>query len=106
MTAPGYLTRLRAINQGNTRLDGTAQTAKNNVSGLCSSPLAHIQQPATPAPIVGAGDTAAGFDLEWFGERAAILEYDAGYPRHEAERLAYKEVTLLWQQQSQCRTLQ
>lgn len=88
-----------------TRLDGTAQTAKINLRGLCSSPLAHIQQPATPAPIVGAGDTAADFDLEWYEERAAILEYDAGYPRHEAERLAYMEVRL-WQQQSQCRTLQ
>lgn len=62
-------------------------------------------KPATPVPIVGAGDTAADFDLEWFGERAAIFEFDAGLPRHEAERLAYKEVTL-WQQQSQCRTLQ
>lgn len=26
--------------------------------------------------------------LEWLSERAAILEYDAGYPRKEAERLA------------------
>lgn len=56
-------------------------------------------KPATLAP------TVAPFDREWFEERAAILEYDAGFPRHEAERLAYLEVTL-WQQQSQCRTLQ
>ena len=87
-----YLTRLRAINQGNTRQDGTAQTAKINLRGLCSSPLAHIQQPATPAPKVSPRATAADFDHEWFEERAAIYEFDAGYPRHEAERLAYLEV--------------
>lgn len=57
------------------------------------------------APIVGTDTTAAPFDQEWFEERAAIYEFDAGFPRHEAERLAYLEVTL-WQQQSQCRTLQ
>lgn len=27
--------------------------------------------------------------LEWWGERAAILEFDAGLPRKEAERRAY-----------------
>lgn len=62
-------------------------------------------KPATPAPIVDAGNTAADFDREWYEERAAILEFDAGLPRHKAERLAYMEVTL-WQQQSRCRTLQ
>lgn len=35
---------------------------------------------------------AASFDREWFEERAAIYEYDANYPRPEAERLAMKEV--------------
>lgn len=88
-----YLTRLRAINQGNTRQDGTAQTAKINLRGLCSSPLSHTQQPTTPSPIVGAGDTAAPFDQEWFEERAAIYEFDAGYPRHEAEQLAMMGVS-------------
>lgn len=29
--------------------------------------------------------------LEWFEERAAILEYDAGYPRWEAENRARSE---------------
>lgn len=38
-------------------------------------------------------DTATGFDRERFEERAAIYEYDAGFPRPEAERLAYLEVT-------------
>lgn len=50
-------------------------------------------KPATPAPKVGADITAADFDREWFEERAGILEFDAGYPRHEAEKLAYLEVT-------------
>lgn len=56
-------------------------------------------KPATLAP------TMAPFAREWFDERAAILEFDAGYPRCEAERLAYLEVKL-WQQQLRCRTLQ
>ena len=30
---------------------------------------------------------------EIFEERSAILEYDAGYPREEAERLAMEELT-------------
>lgn len=41
----------------------------------------------------GADTTAASFDFEWFEERAAILEFDAGFTRQEAERLAYLEVT-------------
>ncbi len=36
---------------------------------------------------------AAPFDQEWFDERAAIYEYDAGFTREEAERRAYLEVT-------------
>jgi len=36
---------------------------------------------------------AAPFDQEWFEERAAIYEYDAGFSRPEAERLAYLEVS-------------
>jgi hypothetical protein len=44
------------------------------------------------APKVGATDTAAPFDQEWFDERAGILEHDAGFSRQEAERRAYLEV--------------
>lgn len=79
-----------------------------------ATPCTHAGVTAKPAPVKACtlvtpvtpqnGNTAP-FDREWFEERAAILEYDAGLPRHEAERLAYMEVTL-WQQQSQCRTLQ
>ena len=42
---------------------------------------------------VGADNTAATFDQEWFDERAGILEHDAGFSRQEAERRAYLEVT-------------
>lgn len=94
MGAPDYLTRLRAKNEEKTRLDGTAQTAKTNLRGLCSPHQARIQQRANPAPIVSPRDTA-DFDHEWFEERAAIYEFDAGFPRPEAERLAIKEV-LKW----------
>lgn len=79
-----------------------------------ATPCTHAGVTAKPAPVKACtlvtpatpqnGNTAP-FDQEWFEERAAILEYDAGYPRCEAERLAYMEVTL-WQQQLRCRTLQ
>jgi len=36
---------------------------------------------------------AASFDHEWFDERAAIYEFDAGFTREEAERRVLKEVT-------------
>jgi len=92
MNAPDYLTRLQAINEMKASLDGTAQTAKTNLRGLCSPHQARFQQPTTPAPIVSPRDTAADFDREWFEERAAIYEFEAGFPRHEAERLARKEI--------------
>ena len=41
---------------------------------------------------VGADTTAATFDQEWFEERAAIYEFEAGFSRQEAERRAYPEV--------------
>ncbi|MBM3272966.1 hypothetical protein FJY94_06950 [Candidatus Kaiserbacteria bacterium] len=62
-------------------------------------------KPATPAPIVSPRDTAADFDREWFEERAAIYEFDAGFPRHEAERLAMEEIAK-WQTLSVWPTLQ
>jgi len=37
--------------------------------------------------------TAAPFDDELFQERAAIMEFDGGLSRAEAERRAYLEVT-------------
>lgn len=48
---------------------------------------------------------AAPFDVELFEERAAILEFDAGFPRQEAERLAKEEV-IKWQTLSVWPTLQ
>jgi hypothetical protein len=42
---------------------------------------------------VGADTTAAPFDDELFQERAAIMEFDGGLSRAEAERRAYLEVT-------------
>ncbi len=49
-------------------------------------------RPATPAPIVGADGTAQSVDHEWYEERAAIYQYDAGMSRQEAEARAMKEV--------------
>jgi hypothetical protein len=74
-------------------------------AGVQPKPLQHkactLVTPVTPengntgstAPIVGAGDAAAPFDQEWFDERAAIYEFDAGFTRAEAERRAFLEVT-------------
>lgn len=64
-----------------------------------ATPCTHAGVTAKPAPVKACtpvtpvtpqnGNTAP-FDREWFEERAAILEYDAGYPRYEAEREAGK----------------
>jgi len=39
-------------------------------------------------------------DLEWIVERAAILEFEAGYPRFAAERVAKR----MWEQMMAQRT--
>lgn len=93
MSAPNYLARLREINQGNMRQGETAQTAKINLRSLCSSPLAHFQEVSVPPPTASTDNTAAPFDQEWYEERAAIYEFDAGFSRDESERRAYLEVT-------------
>lgn len=99
-----YLDRLKNLDSGKRLPTELPKVPKAPYDSFDSSHGAHFQKTHSLAPIVG-GDAAAGFDREWYEERAAILEYDAGYPRHEAECRAYMEVTL-WQQQSQCRTLQ
>ena len=38
-------------------------------------------------------DRAAGPGDDELGERAGVLEYDGGYPRSEAERLARAELS-------------
>ena len=55
-------------------------------------PTGHVFGKQGP-PIVGTDTPAAVFDQEWFEERAAIYEFDAGFSRQEAERRAYLEVT-------------
>lgn len=56
-------------------------------------PIERNRATGSEAPMVSAGDTAAGFDLELFEERAGILEFDAGFSRQEAEGRAYLEVS-------------
>ena len=56
-----------------------ATVAGRNVENATSAPLARLE------------DWQAYFD-----ERAAIREFDGGFPRHEAERLAREEVTALF----------
>ena len=51
----------------------------------------HVFGKQGPA-IVGADTTAESFDHEWYEERAAIYQYDAGMSRQEAEARAMKEV--------------
>lgn len=43
--------------------------------------------------VIASEATSKPFDREWFTERAAIMEFEAGLPRYEAERLAVLEVT-------------
>lgn len=79
-----------------------------------ATPCTHAGVTAKPAPVKACtlvtpatpqnGNTAQ-LDCEWYEARAAILEFDAGYPRCEAERLAYLEVTK-WQHKLAWQTLQ
>ncbi len=58
------------------------------------SPLKHARLariPLPPAPAFDAEDWQAAFD-----ERAGVLEFDGGFPRHEAERRAREEITALY----------
>jgi hypothetical protein len=98
-----YIDRLKNLDSGKRLPTELPKLPKPPYGSFCSSHEAHFQKTATPAPKVGAGDTAASFDREHFEERAAIYEYDAGLPRHEAERLAYQEIAK-WQTQSAWQT--
>ncbi len=49
------------------------------------------------ATLAGAATDGAVAVRDWIDERAAILEYDAGKPRAEAERLAYEAALARWQ---------
>lgn len=60
-----------------------------------SSHGAHFQKTHSPAPKVGTVTTAADFDQEWYEERAGIYEFDAGFTREVAERMAYAEIARL-----------
>jgi len=100
-----YLARLKNLDSEKRLPIELPKLPKVPYDSFDSSHGTRFQKTHAPVPIVGAGTTAAGFDRAWFEERAGILEFDAGFPRQEAERLAYLEVAL-WQQQSQCRTLQ
>lgn len=76
-----------------------AQLARNQNPAIDPLPPAHSCIVALPIERncatgkVGTDTPAAVFDQEWFEERAAIYEYDAGFSRQEAERRAYLEVT-------------
>lgn len=88
---PASLQELRA--QLRTQLTRNQQPANDPLPPTQSCVVALPIGRNRATEIVGAGETAAGFDREWFEERAAIYEFDAGFPRHEAERLAMMEVS-------------
>lgn len=90
----GYLDRLKKLDSGNCAPCVLPKLPKPTFGSNGSSYVARFQKtaPGNDA-IVGADSTAAGFDQEWFDERAGILEFDANLTREEAERRAYLEVT-------------
>lgn len=85
-----YLDRLKSLNSG--------KRATYLLQKVQEAPfLQFLQYPHSAFPEnrgakVSPHNTAS-FNRERFEERAAIYEYDAGFPRPEAERLAYLEVT-------------
>lgn len=100
-----YLDRLKNLDSGKrppTELPKVPKAPYDSYGSICG---ARSQKSDNPAPIVGAGGTAADFDHEFYEERAAVFEYDGGFPRDVAESMALQE-TLKWQTLFQCRTLQ
>lgn len=70
------------------RTDRTDETFDNEVLSVSSVPQKHGPQFSTAAT-----DRRVADDRDAFEERAAILEYDEGLLRAEAERLAADEMT-------------
>lgn len=85
-----YLDRLKNLDSGKRLPTELPKLPKPPYGSFDSSHGAHFQK--TKGAKVSPRDTAAEFDHEFYEERAGILEFDAGFPRHEAERLAYLEV--------------
>jgi len=98
-----YLDRLKNLDSGKRLPTELPKLPKPPYGSFDSSPGAHFQK--TEGAKVSPCNTATDFDREWFEERAAIYEFDAGFPRHDAERLAMEEVTK-WQTLSVWPTLQ
>jgi hypothetical protein len=44
-----------------------------------------------PAPTIGPGDLPGDWRIDW-EERAAVMEYDGGFPRERAEALTLTEI--------------
>lgn len=87
-----YLDRLKNLDSEKRLPTELPKLPKPPYDSFDSSHWTRFQKTHTPVPIVGAVNTAAPFDREWFEERAAIYEFDAGFSREEAERRAYTEV--------------
>jgi hypothetical protein len=94
-SAPAALAALAALHPANPQTAATAATAAR------LEPETHIpfarQRVASVATVARVQTDIAHWDEEdWqaaFDERAAILEYDGGFPRAEAERLAGDEIS-------------
>ena len=72
------------------RAAGFSSSASSAGLGDSSPKLAELAEPAESADLL---KHLTPDQLDAFEERAAILEYDAGLPRAEAERRALEEVT-------------
>ena len=76
------------------RADKTDETHSGEVLSVLTVPLSGTQQNFSPtsggAVVVSLADWRAHFD-----ERAGIREFDGGFPRAEAERLAREDTTAM-----------
>jgi hypothetical protein len=86
----GYLDRLKKHVSAECPPDPLSLLPKALLAPLAVA-TGHVSRKQGRA-IVDADTTAATFGQEWFEERAAIYEFDAGFSRQEAERRAYLEV--------------
>ena len=90
----GYLGRLKKHNSENCAPCVPPKVPKPPYDSKGSSYEARFQNTAPGNdPVVGADTKEATFYQEWYEERAAIYEFDAGFTRRQAERRAFLEVT-------------
>jgi hypothetical protein len=104
-----WLLRFRALREGSDFQETCANSlnSANSSSGSCNvtsiategRPIEAIKAIGTQHPKILSDQERSNAEVDWrdlFEERAAIREFEGGYPRAEAERLAWGNLENRW----------